>query len=258
MMVHGLCSELEESIAKFIHGIGKLDEDSVSATKRARTLAEKAGPHRTGKRQRVPPPAETSGPHKSGKRQRVTHEEDSEPVLADTESDSSDDGDAVPDKICNDDESDKSSEVSKEDDEEDEQKEDNEDEEEKEDDDEDEQKEDDEEDDKADEDDHRKEVSDEHGDAEDDDKDNDGEMQYKDDVGGQMMSSMDARTKPTLRGAMMLMKTASCEVKEATYPTMMMSGASMRDHKSMKVQQMTTCQLMKEQHASTMSVPADH
>jgi hypothetical protein len=120
MMVHGLCSELEESIAKFIHGIGKLDEDSVSATKRARTLAEKAGPHKPGKRQRVPPPAETSGPHKSGKRQRVTHEEDSEPVLADTESDSSDEGVPMPDKLCDDDESDKSSEVSKEDDEEDE------------------------------------------------------------------------------------------------------------------------------------------
>jgi hypothetical protein len=55
-------------------------------------------------------------------------------------------------------------------------------------------------------------------------------------LGGQMMSSMDVRTKPTLRGAMMLMKIASREVKEATYPTMMMTAASMRDHKSMKVQ----------------------
>jgi hypothetical protein len=54
MMVHGLCSELEESIAKFIHGIGKLDKDSVSATKRARTLAEKARPHRPGKRNACP------------------------------------------------------------------------------------------------------------------------------------------------------------------------------------------------------------
>jgi hypothetical protein len=54
MMVHGLCSELEESIAKFIHGIGKLDEGLVSGTKRPRTLAEKVGPHRPGKRQRVP------------------------------------------------------------------------------------------------------------------------------------------------------------------------------------------------------------
>jgi hypothetical protein len=187
----------------------------------------------------------------------VTHEEDSEPVLVDTESNSSDDGDAVPDKLCDDDESDKSSETSKEDDEEDEQKEDDEDEEDKEDDDEDEQKEDDEKDDKADEDDHRKEVSDEHGDAGNDDEDNDGERQYEDDVGGQMMSSTDARTKPTLRGAMMLMKTASREVKKATYPTTMMTGASMRDHKSIKVQQMMTCQLMKEQHANTMSVPAD-
>jgi hypothetical protein len=138
MMVHGLCSKLEESIAKFIHGIGKLDEDAVSATKRARTLAEKAGPHMPGKRQRAAPTAETSGPHKSGKRQRVTHEEDSKPVLVDTESDSLDDGDAVPDKLCDDDESDKSSKMSKEDDEEDEQKEDDEDEEDKEDDDEDE------------------------------------------------------------------------------------------------------------------------
>jgi hypothetical protein len=77
-------------------------------------------------------------------------------------------------------------------------------------------------------------------------------------VGGQMMSSTDARTKPTLRGAMMLMKTASRNVKEATYPTMMMTGTSMRDHNNMKVQQMTTCQLMKEQHASTTLVPADH
>jgi hypothetical protein len=54
MMVHGLCSELEESIAKFILGIGKLDEGSISATKRPRTHAEKAGPHKPGKRQRVP------------------------------------------------------------------------------------------------------------------------------------------------------------------------------------------------------------
>jgi hypothetical protein len=52
----------------------------------------------------------------------------------------------------------------------------------------------------------------------------------------------------------MLMKTASRNVKEATYRTMMMTGA---DHNSMKVQQMTTCQLMKEQHASTTSAPAD-
>jgi uncharacterized membrane protein YoaK (UPF0700 family) len=51
-----------------------------------------------------------------------------------------------------------------------------------------------------------------------------------------MMISTDARTKPTLRGAMMLIKTASREVKEATYPTMMMTGASMRDHNNMKVQ----------------------
>jgi hypothetical protein len=108
-MVHGLCFELEESIAKFIHGIGKLDEGSVSATKRPRTLAEKARPHRPGKRQRVPRLAETSGPHKSGKRQRVTHEEDSKPLLADMNSESSDDGVAMPEKLCDDDESDKSS-----------------------------------------------------------------------------------------------------------------------------------------------------
>jgi hypothetical protein len=258
MMVHVLCSELEESIAKFIHGIGKLDEDLVSATKRPRTLAEKAGPHMPGKRQRVPPPAETSGPHKSGKRQRVTHEEDSEPLLADMESNSSDDGVAVPEKLCDDDESDKSSEVSKEDDDEEEEKEDDEEEEEKEDDEEEEEeKEDEVDDDKEEDDDHRKEDSDKHGDAYDDDEDNDGERQYEDYGGGQMMSSMDVRTKATLRGAMMLMKTISRNVKKETYPTMMMTGASMRDHNSMKVQQMTTYQLMKEQYASTMSAPAD-
>jgi hypothetical protein len=57
---------------------------------------------------------------------RVTHEEDFEPFLAETESDSSDDGVAMPEKLCDDDESDKSSEVSKEDDEEEEEKEDDE------------------------------------------------------------------------------------------------------------------------------------
>jgi hypothetical protein len=126
-MLHGLCYELEESIAKFIHGIGKLDEGSVSATKRPRTLAKKAGPHRPGKRQCVPPLAKKAGPHKFGKRQRVTHEEDFEPVLADTQSESSDDGVAMSEQLCDDDERDKSSEVSKEDDEEEEEKEDEED-----------------------------------------------------------------------------------------------------------------------------------
>jgi hypothetical protein len=174
------------------------------------------------------------------------------------ESNSSDDGVAVPEKLCDDDESDKSSEVSKEDDDEEEEKEDDEEEEEKEDDEEEEEeKEDEVDDDKEEDDDHRKEDSDKHGDAYDDDEDNDGERQYEDYGGGQMMSSMDVRTKATLRGAMMLMKTISRNVKKETYPTMMMTGASMRDHNSMKVQQMTTYQLMKEQYASTMSAPAD-
>jgi hypothetical protein len=39
MMVHGLCSELEDSIAKFVHGIGKLDEDSVSVAKKQKICA---------------------------------------------------------------------------------------------------------------------------------------------------------------------------------------------------------------------------
>jgi hypothetical protein len=195
----------------------------------------------------------------------VTHEEDSEPLLADTKSDSSDDGVAVPKKLCDDDESDKSSDVSKEDDDEEEEKEDDEEEEEKEDDEEEEEKEDDEqeeekeyevEDDKEDEEDHRKEtmISMETQTMTMKTMMGKGNMRMM--VGGQMMSSMDARTKATLRGAMMLMKTAIRNVKEATYPTMMMTWASMRDHNSMQVQQMMTCQLMKEQHASTTSAPA--
>jgi hypothetical protein len=173
MMVHGLCSQLEESIAKFIHGIGMLDEGLVSATKRPRTLTKKVGPHKPGKRQHMPPLAETSGPHKSGKRQCVTHEEDSEPLLAVTDFESSDDGVVMLEKLCVDKESDKSSKVSN--DEEEEEKEDEEDDE----------KENEEEDEKEDEEDQSKEDSDKNGDVDDDDdEDNDRERQYEDDGGG--------------------------------------------------------------------------
>jgi hypothetical protein len=41
MMVHGLCSDLEDSIAKFVHDIGKLDEDSVSVAKSRRSMPQK-------------------------------------------------------------------------------------------------------------------------------------------------------------------------------------------------------------------------
>jgi hypothetical protein len=89
-----------------------MDQGSVSATKRGRPLAEKDGTHRPGKRQHAAPLAEKARP--LGKSQCVTHQEDSEPVLADTNSESSDDGFSVPEKLCNDLERDKSSEVSKE------------------------------------------------------------------------------------------------------------------------------------------------
>jgi TATA-binding protein-associated factor Taf7 len=73
------------------------------------------------------PLAEKARPHKPGKRQCVTHQEDSKLVLADMDSESLDDGVALSEQLCDDKESDKRSEVSKEDSEEEEEKEDEED-----------------------------------------------------------------------------------------------------------------------------------
>jgi hypothetical protein len=123
-------------------------------------LLKKSETHRPGKRQHMTPLAKKAGPHKPGKRQCVTHQEDSEPVLADTDSESLDDGVVLSEQLCDDKESDKRSEVSKEDNEEGEEKED----------DEDDENEDDEED-------QSKGDNDKHGDADDDDEDDDGERQ---------------------------------------------------------------------------------
>jgi hypothetical protein len=71
-MLHGLCSEVEDSIGKFVHGIGKLDEDPVSIAKNRRSMPQKGQSTRPLKRQ------------------RVVQQEDSEPVLGDADSDNSD------------------------------------------------------------------------------------------------------------------------------------------------------------------------
>jgi hypothetical protein len=105
MMVHGLCSEVEDSIAKFIHGIGKLDEDSVSIAKNRRSVPQKGQSTRPLKRQ------------------RVVQQEDFEPVLGDLDSDSSDNENNENDALCDDNSSDNKSTKSNKDDEEESEKE---------------------------------------------------------------------------------------------------------------------------------------